>query len=124
VAKNTPTLFLFERNSFPMLNDALRLIRVFHDMKQSDLAEKLGVSASYLSEVEKAKKSATLDLVQKYAEFFRIPVSSIMLFSEKIDTTAGANTEEGRLAAARRILNLMSWIAKDPDGEAPHVPNQ
>lgn len=36
-----------------MLSEALRLIRVFHDMKQTELAQRLGISKSYLSEIEK-----------------------------------------------------------------------
>jgi transcriptional regulator with XRE-family HTH domain len=58
-----------------MLNEALRLIRVYHDVRQSEMAEKLGISKSYLSEIEHDRKRPTLDLVEKYAEIFKIPVS-------------------------------------------------
>ena len=39
-----------------MQSDALRLVRVFHDMSQTALAERLGISKSYLSEIEKGEK--------------------------------------------------------------------
>ena len=39
-----------------MLSDALRLIRVFHDLKQQDLADRLEISKSYLSEIENGQK--------------------------------------------------------------------
>lgn len=39
-----------------MLNEALRLLRVFNDRKATDLAKELGISAAYLSEIETGKK--------------------------------------------------------------------
>ena len=106
-----------------MLNEALRLIRVFHDMKQSDLSRELEMSPSFLSEIEKGRKTATFDLVQKYAEYFHIPASSIMLFSEKIDSEEQPKNEEERVRTARRILKIMLLIAKDIEGEATDVPD-
>ena len=41
-----------------MLSEALRLIRVFHDLKQTELADRLGVSKSYLSEIESGEEAA------------------------------------------------------------------
>lgn len=40
-----------------MIGEALRLIRVYHDLKQSDLADRLGISQSHLSEIERSKKA-------------------------------------------------------------------
>ncbi len=91
-----------------MLNEALRLIRVYHDMKQSDVAAALGVSASYISEVEKGRKKPTLELVEKYAESFHIPASSIMYFSENMGK--GKAVEGARTAVAGKILKLMQFL--------------
>ena len=60
-----------------MINEALRLLRVFHDLKQFEMAEKLGISKSHISEIEKGSKSPSLDLIERYASEFSIPVSSI-----------------------------------------------
>ena len=46
-----------------MLSEALRLIRVFHDVKQNELAERFGVSKSYLSEIESGKKLPSIDFI-------------------------------------------------------------
>jgi transcriptional regulator with XRE-family HTH domain len=91
-----------------MLNEALRLIRVYHDVRQSEMAEKLGISKSYLSEIEHDRKRPTLDLVEKYAEIFKIPVSSIMFFSENMGK-AGAY-EKARGIVARKIISLMQFL--------------
>lgn len=67
-----------------MINEALRLIRVFHDLKQFELADRLKVSKSHISEIESGSKTPSLDLIEKYSIEFRIPVSAIMFFAEQI----------------------------------------
>ena len=49
-----------------MIHRALKLIRQFHELKQNDLAEKLDISKSYLSEIETGKKPANLELLQAF----------------------------------------------------------
>ena len=65
-----------------MQHEALRLVRVFHDLNQSTLAERLEISKSFLSEIESGKKTISLELLNKYAEIFNMPVSSLMFFAE------------------------------------------
>lgn len=92
-----------------MLNRALKLLRTYHQLKQIELAKRLGVSNSYLSEIETGLKTPGVDLLEKYGEVFKMPVSSIMLFSETMssDKTSG---ERLRVAAADKILRLLEWI--------------
>lgn len=68
-----------------MLGEALRLIRVFHDIKLNELAKQLKVSKGYLSEIETQKKKPSLELIEKYSKRFKISISAIMLFSEELD---------------------------------------
>ena len=70
-----------------MINEALRLMRVFHDLKAVELAQQLGISQSYLSEIESGKKEPSLELIGKYAERFRTSPSSILFFSEDLSQT-------------------------------------
>ncbi len=91
-----------------MLGSALRCIRVFHDLTQGEAAKKLGISRSYLSEIESEGKEPTLHLVQKYAEVFGLPASSILFFSENFDRP-GAHGQARRLVA-RKILALMKFL--------------
>lgn len=67
-----------------MLNEALRLLRVYHDLKAVKLAEKLGISPSYLSEIETGKKEPSLELIRTYAKVFGVRPSAILFFSEDI----------------------------------------
>jgi DNA-binding XRE family transcriptional regulator len=100
-----------------MLNEALRLIRVYHDMRQSEAAQKLGISKSYLSEIEKGHKKPTLDLVEKYASTFQIPVSSIMFFSENM--SQGRAYDQARGFVAAKIISLMRFL-EERSGHVQH----
>lgn len=95
-----------------MLSEALRLIRVFHDVKQNELAARLGVSKSYLSEIESGKKTPPIDVIQKYADEFRVPVSSILFFSEQLGNPASKPPipDRARAAIAGKVLNFLQLI--------------
>lgn len=92
-----------------MINKALRLIRQFHELKQTDLATTLGISKSYLSEIESGKKPASLELLEKYSDTFEIPVSSLVFFSESIGKK---NTipQKFKTVFTDKVLNLMEWV--------------
>jgi len=90
-----------------MLGEALRLIRVYHDLKQKQVAELLDVSTSYLSEIEKGRKTPTLDIVQRYSDKFGIPVSSIMFFAEAVE---GGAFDRARSIVAGKMLGLMQFL--------------
>ena len=93
-----------------MIGEALRLLRVYHDLSQTDLALELGLSKSYLSEIESCKKQPTLDLLEKYGQYFEIPVSSLMFFSEKIREGSGLDALRG--GVARKVVALLNWVAE------------
>lgn len=68
-----------------MINEALRLFRIYNDLKLNELSKAIDLSSSYISEIEKGKKEPTLKVLNKYSEYFNIPVSSILQFSEKLE---------------------------------------
>ena len=102
-----------------MLGSALRCIRVFHDLKQGEAAAKLGISRSYLSEIENGNKEPTLQLVQRYADIFGLPASSILFFAENIGRP-GAHADARRFVASK-ILALMRFLEARSDKEAAHA---
>jgi transcriptional regulator with XRE-family HTH domain len=73
------------------------------------LAKRLGISNSYLSEIESGSKAPPLDLLDKYSDIFKMPTSSILLFSESL---AGEGRRGGKLrvVAADKILRLLEWL--------------
>jgi transcriptional regulator with XRE-family HTH domain len=99
-----------------MLGEALRLIRVYNDLKQVELAQRLGVSKSHLSEIESGDKSPSLDLIGKYSKEFGMPVSSIMFFSEELP--AAKRGEKVRVGIAGRIVDLLKFIERKSHSDA------
>ncbi len=92
-----------------MQHEALRLVRVFHDMNQTTLAERLAISKSYLSEIEAGKKQPTLELLQKYASTFNMPLSSLVFFAENLDNPT--RSDKVRTVIAGKALKMLQWIA-------------
>lgn len=88
-----------------VIKDALRLIRVFHNLKQGVLAQKLGISQSHLSEIEGGQKTPTFELLEKYAKVFDMPVSSIVYFAEK----SGAKPSVAD-AIAEKAIQMLNWV--------------
>lgn len=102
-----------------MLHRALRLLRTYHQLSQVELAKRLGISNSYLSEIEKGGvKEPSLELLGKYADIFKMPVSSILLFSEQIGSGNKPGTKL-RIASADKILRLLEWLEVRNDVEIP-----
>jgi transcriptional regulator with XRE-family HTH domain len=91
-----------------MLNEALRLMRAYHDISQTQLCSELGVSNSYLSEIESGKKSPSLELLKKYGERFDVPVSSLLFFSENLDSQK--ITDKVRVGVARKMVSILQWV--------------
>jgi len=92
-----------------MLSEALKLIREFHDLNQADLAARLQVSRSFLSELEAGKKSPSLDILERYATTFKIPKSSLFLFAEALEQRPIGSKPKAKVAD--KILRIMRWIA-------------
>ena len=67
------------------MNSTLKLIRQYHNFKSTDLARKLGVSVGHLSGIETQGKIITFDLLDRYAQYFDLPVSSIICLHESLN---------------------------------------
>lgn len=100
-----------------MISRALRLVRSFHRLKQTDLADKLKISNSYLSEIESGIKSPSVELLAKYSKIFGIPVSTLLLFSERLDKRKFS--DRIRVEAGDKVLRMLEWVA-----ESDHFENE
>ena len=54
------------------MGEALRLLRIFNGYKSAELAKKLELSQSYVSELENGKKQPTIEVLDKYAKVFEM----------------------------------------------------
>lgn len=94
-----------------MIDRALRLTREFHRMKQGDLAKQLGISTSYLSEIESGKKTASLDLLDQYSRIFKVPASTFLLFKERMH----GEHDSANFDHAKRLLDFFAWVTSDDE---------
>ena len=93
-----------------MIGEALRLIRVYHDTKLVDLAEKFDVSVSFLSEIEHDRKRPNMEMIEKYAKYFQLRPSAIMFFSEELNEKSLKGKAKGEIR--RNMLKFMQLIEK------------
>jgi transcriptional regulator with XRE-family HTH domain len=104
----------------PTLNKALRLVRVYHDLSQVEAARRVGLSKSYVSELEAGNKKVTIEVLEKYASAFNLPVSSLMIFAEHSEDRNFA--EDVRVYVAGKVLKMLDWISTISK-EAPQKAN-
>jgi transcriptional regulator with XRE-family HTH domain len=92
-----------------MYDRALKLIRQYHRLSQAELADALNLSRSFVSELEKnGGKKPSIDVLERYASYFKIPVSSLLLFAEQ--SGSGDLREKSRTFAADKVLKMLEWL--------------
>ena len=91
------------------IQEALRLLRIFHDFQQKELAALLGISKSYISELESAKRTPTIKLLERYAKVLDVPVSSIVFLAENIDVN---NSSQIQNFVCPKIIILIRFLAE------------
>ncbi|WP_082513254.1 helix-turn-helix transcriptional regulator [Methylobacterium sp. Leaf125] len=97
----------------PLINEALRLLRLYCGYSQIELANELGISQSTISEIEASRKNVTLDILQKYSEKLEIKMSQLLFFAEEIeDQPIG---RRGKLIIAEKVLKILEMIKPHDD---------
>jgi len=95
-----------------MIGETLKYLRVFNDLTMVELAKKLDLSQSYISEIESGKKQPTLQIIEKYADYFSMKPSTIMLFSEALDRDKEHNIVGAKQRVAYAGMKLVKIIEK------------
>ena len=101
-----------------MIGDVLKRTRAIYGYKANEMSSALGISASYLSEIENNKKQPSLELLEKYADIYGIRLSSLNLLSENIENAEKAG--KGTIFVRNMMMHLiqsMSKTASDSDEE-------
>ncbi|EKO3480161.1 helix-turn-helix transcriptional regulator [Vibrio fluvialis] len=101
-----------------MLHKALRLIRKYHNKSPSEAALALGISKNELSEIESNQRPVSPDLLNKYANLFELPVSSLVLFSETIEKER-KYSQIVRKSLAGKALKILEWMT-DEHAQSKH----
>lgn len=87
-----------------MLGNTLKRLRGIYGYSAKEMSELLGISSSYLSEIENGKKNVSMDLLDRYSELFGLRVSTLVRFSEDYEDAELNN------AGQKFITSLMSKL--------------
>jgi transcriptional regulator with XRE-family HTH domain len=71
------------------LGEALRLLRIHHDLRQNQAAAASGLSTSYVSEIERGLKTPTLEAVARLAALYDLPRSAVFYLAEVVALPPG-----------------------------------
>ncbi|MEO9969230.1 MAG: helix-turn-helix transcriptional regulator [Hyphomonadaceae bacterium] len=93
----------------PLVNEALRLARLYWGYNQGQMADLLGVSQSIISEVESASKSVSMDLLEKYSAALNVKMSNLLFFAEELEDVP--NPSRGKTIIATKVLEFLDGIA-------------
>ncbi len=97
-----------------MLNEVLKSIRLFYRLTQTELANKLKVTKSQISEIEAGKKNVSQKIIEKYSKAFDIPISSIYLLNEQLEN------KEDSPQISKKIIDIFRWITSSEDEILPN----
>jgi transcriptional regulator with XRE-family HTH domain len=92
---------------------AFRIIRAAFGLQQSELAARMGVSASQLSLIEAGKRQPSLRIVNALAKAVGVPSALISLLASTSDEVASTASEE-ITDLARALLRLLVAAKPDP----------
>lgn len=97
-----------------MIGETLRLLRVFNDYTMTEMSQKVGLSQSYISELENGKKQPSLEVIEKYATVFDMKPSTVLLFSEtlEIDQVDNQDKKQRVARAGMRLLKILEKLGK------------
>ncbi|MBQ5674065.1 MAG: helix-turn-helix transcriptional regulator [Lachnospiraceae bacterium] len=97
-----------------MIGETLRLLRVFNDYTMTEMSKKVGLSQSYISELENGKKQPSLEIIEKYATVFDMKPSTVLLFSEtlEIDQVDNQDKKQRVARAGMRLLKILDKLGK------------
>lgn len=93
----------------PMINDALRLLRLYLGLSQKDLASELQLSQSMISEIEKGSKSVSMEILERYSNKFDVRMSKLLFFAEELEGEPVKT--KGKLIIANKTLQLLDALA-------------
>ena len=99
-----------------LMNEALKILRLYWGKTQAELASMLGVSQGYVSDVEKGRREVTLELLGRYSRELKVPMSSLMLFAEAVE--GAPPITRGKLIIAGKALDFLKRLIPEDMADA------
>lgn len=99
-----------------MINNALRLLRLYCGFSQTEMAARLSVAQSLVSDIERGRKNVTMDILEAYSSAVGVRMSQLLFFAEEID--GQPITGRGRLIVAEKVLAALEHLKPRRDEAA------
>lgn len=91
-----------------MINEALRLLRLYCGFSQAQMAKRISVAQSLISDIESGRKNVTMDLLEAYSAAVGVRMSQLLFFAEEIEGQPIAR--RGQLIVADKVLKLLEKL--------------
>jgi transcriptional regulator with XRE-family HTH domain len=104
------------------IGEVIVKLRKQRGLKQKELAKNLGISATYLSLVENSEQKPSVDLIAKIADFFDLPVTSIVYMALDIDKVKSKEQQKYFEAAKPIIDSLIDYLLSDNSKSRGKIP--
>ena len=88
----------------PEFKDMLKYFRMREGLSQSELAKKLGVSASRISMYEAGNREPDFETEEKIADFFNTDLNTLRGRDTELDTTEMIDPDIRRIERARKNM--------------------
>ena len=90
------------------IGEVLKLLRVHHDLKLEGLAKMLAESVPYVAGYleGEGEHPPTVAELEKYSDYFNIPVSSIMFIAEHLESTRQGKAVSCHCRVADLVLKI------------------
>lgn len=101
-----------------MIGEVLKRTRTIAGYKAYEMSKLLGISNSYLSEIENNKKQPSLELLESYSEKMGLKLSTLILLSEQFDEVSKKDENKGKEFIRKKMIRLIELMSKDEvDGD-------
>lgn len=95
-----------------MNGEGLRLLRIYKKLKVKEVAELLGISPNYLSEIETGKKTPSIDVIERYADIFKTSPALILFFAD-LEFTEEKSKGKIKKIIRNKVFHLLQTIERD-----------
>ncbi|WP_010281100.1 helix-turn-helix transcriptional regulator [Bacillus timonensis] len=70
----------------------IQILRKKRNWTQLDLAEEVGISSTYMGEIERSETNVSYEILAKIAKALDIPLSDLVLYSDKLSLIENKDT--------------------------------
>ena len=98
--------------------ERLKGLRLSHDLKQSELADILGISSSAVGSYERCERQPAYELLQKYADYFNVSIDFMLCNSSEkatVETYQQFTTIELTDAFQKHAITLAGVVLSDAE---------